>query len=182
MSHSAQDVTAALTDQQPTSTTSCILSRLRLLGHHPPRDPHASWTSIDPQILNLLLMSYADQEILASQTFIAYERLGRFCLVEWVPPSSVIILRIQAVLYLESHPFPTFITGLLRMGLVLQWRLAAAPGSDWAGSPIFFLKSLLNTLQDAPLVPSLQTGALRLAVGWLYSWGCIKTLLLPLHR
>lgn len=80
MSRSAQDATAALTDQQPTSTTSCILSRL--LGHHPPRDPHASWRSIYPQILHLLLMSYADQEILASQTFIADERPGRSCLVE----------------------------------------------------------------------------------------------------
>lgn len=118
MSRSAQDATAALTAQPPTSTTSRILSRL--LGHHPPRDPLASWRSTYPQILNLLLMSYADQEILASQTFIADERPGRSYLVKRVPPSSVIILRIQAALYLESHPFPTFITRLLRMGLVLQ--------------------------------------------------------------
>ena len=56
VSRSAQDATAALTDQRPTSTTSCMLSRL--LRHHPPRDPHASWRSIYPQILNLLLMGY----------------------------------------------------------------------------------------------------------------------------
>lgn len=46
----------------------------------------------------------------------------------------------------------------------------------------FFLEVSPEHTSRCSTVPSLQTGALRLAVGWRIVGSCIKTLLLPLHR